>query len=126
MEEHELEKLIQEVETNDMHPAPFYLKENIMRKLPSQETIKKDGRNQRELLIFSLKIISAAAAAIILLFHIPVFPSITPAREPVLEHPAAKLEDSYYYKLNEKTMELYEKMDFMMSPFGENLKEVLK
>lgn len=66
----ELEELIAEVEANDMHQAPFYLRSEIMGKIERQEKRKK-AFVRRELLFYSFRIGIAAIAALLFLTFIP-------------------------------------------------------
>lgn len=67
----DLMQLIESVENNDLILAPDYLKDTILKK----SALKRPVR-QHELLFFSAKIITAAAASIALLFALPDFGQI--------------------------------------------------
>lgn len=64
MTEEELLQFIETVEQEELHQAPDYLKEIILRK--ANPTPK-----QTQLIIYSLKTIAATAAALMILFTIP-------------------------------------------------------
>lgn len=64
MTEQELLQLIENVEQEELHPAPDYLKDMILRKV---NPVPK----QTQLIIYSLKTIAATAAALMILFTIP-------------------------------------------------------
>lgn len=75
----ELEKFLQDVEENEMHRAPFYLKREIMEQaFPEQKlrsTVDKKkimSRAQRQKwIMYNCKVVLAAAAAILVLFLLP-------------------------------------------------------
>lgn len=64
MTEQELLQLIEDVEQEELHQAPDYLKDMIIRKAnpPTKRT---------QLIIYSLKTVAATAAALMILFTIP-------------------------------------------------------
>lgn len=64
MTEHELLQFIENIESDELHPAPDYLKNIILRKV---NPIPK----QTQLIIYSIKTITATAAALVILFTIP-------------------------------------------------------
>lgn len=69
----ELDALIRQVETQEMLQAPSYLKEEIL--LCVKEETGQNGpgdRKKRELFAYSLRVGLAAAAAIAMLFLMPV------------------------------------------------------
>lgn len=85
--DNELDKFLEELEENDMHEAPFYLKGEIMKQafgevIPSEK--RKLGRAQkRKWMIYNCKITLAAAAAILLMFLMPTQNRTMPPREDV-------------------------------------------
>lgn len=64
MTENELLEFINQVEQEELHQAPDYLKNMILRKA-------NPAPKQIQLLVYSLKTITATAAALIILFTIP-------------------------------------------------------
>lgn len=75
----ELNSFLEDLEENDMHTAPFYLKEEIMKQAFPEQVItqiplekRKLSREQkRKWIIYNCKITLAAAAAILLMFLMP-------------------------------------------------------
>ena len=100
----ELQKLIASVESSDLLSAPGYLKDAII-----QKAAPKRPRRQHELLLFSAKIITAAAASIALLFTMPDFEQMGnfPQRSIITaERPAENTgDDSFLRKFNQKANE---------------------
>lgn len=78
--EDELKSFLEDIEENNMHQAPFYLKEEIMKQVfPKQrvsqiplEKRKLSRAQKRKWIIYNCKITFAAAAAIILMFIMPM------------------------------------------------------
>ena len=77
--EDELEKFLDVLEENEMHEAPFYLKQQIMQKALKSQRGDLDNQKRimstvqkREWIIYNCKITLAAAAAILVLFLFPV------------------------------------------------------
>ncbi|MCM1497205.1 MAG: hypothetical protein NC124_01940 [Clostridium sp.] len=68
LSDEELLDFIDEIENNAMLKAPMYLKGQILQQIEGEK--KKNIRQQ--LLVYKIKIIGAMAAAIILLFLLPV------------------------------------------------------
>lgn len=77
--EDELEKFLEDVEENDMHTAPFYLKQEIMEQAFSKQLSVYTGHEKRKLsraqkrtwIMYNCKVVLASAAAILFLFLIP-------------------------------------------------------
>lgn len=70
----ELEALIQEVEENELVPAPAPLKEKILFQVAAEESRKarkKQQSKQTRLFIYSTKVVLATAAALLILFNLP-------------------------------------------------------
>lgn len=74
----ELNSFLEDLEENDMHTAPFYLKEEIMKQaFPKEitqiplEKRKLSRAQKRKWIIYNCKITLAAAAAILLMFLMP-------------------------------------------------------
>lgn len=74
MPEEELEQLIQEVEEKNMLSAPSYLKNEIMEQIHQvhKKEKHKDIQRKLSLLLYSMEVGVVAAAAVLLLFLIPV------------------------------------------------------
>lgn len=73
MNEKELEALIAEVEENGMIAPPVYLKDRIMEEVHKSESAVRRRRAAKiEFLVYSAKIIGAAAAAIFCLTTVPM------------------------------------------------------
>ena len=80
LSEEELETFLTDLEEHDMHVAPFYLKEEIVKQIfPEQmlpqiqlEKRKLSRAQKRRWIIYNCKITLAATAAILLLFFMPV------------------------------------------------------
>lgn len=80
----ELLKLIREVEEGAMLKAPVYLKGRILQEIQKEEALRCGGDSARhpiqeykkdirkQLLVYKIKVIGAMAAAIIILFLLPV------------------------------------------------------
>ena len=77
----ELNSFLEDLEENDMHTAPFYLKEEIMKQAFPEQVItqiplekRKLSREQkRKWIIYNCKITLAATAAILLMFLMFLF-----------------------------------------------------
>lgn len=77
--EDELEKFLEDVEENNMHTAPFYLKQEIMKQAFSKQLSADTGYKKRKLsrkqkrtwIMYNCKVVLAGAAAILFLFLIP-------------------------------------------------------
>lgn len=72
LSDEELEQLVKEVEVKPLHPAPEYLKSMILDKT---EAYDKNGHKMSagmQLFIYSIKIMAAAAAAIVVILTVPV------------------------------------------------------
>lgn len=75
----ELEKFLEDVEENEMHRAPFYLKREIMEQAfpeqKSRNTVDKkkimNRIQRRKWIMYNCKVVLAAAAAIVVLFLLP-------------------------------------------------------
>lgn len=75
----ELETFLEDVEQNEMHMAPFYLKQEIMEQAFSEQKLrnavdkkKTMSRAQRQKwIMYNCKVVLAAAAAIVILFLLP-------------------------------------------------------
>lgn len=73
--EEELEAFLNEVEEHDMHEAPFYLKQEIMKQAFLNGNIyegKLSKMQKRKWIIYNCKVALAGAAAIFLLFSLPI------------------------------------------------------
>ena len=77
--EDELGRFLEDLEENGIHEAPFYLKGEIMKQafpeLPQHISLEKrrlSRAQKRKWIIYNCKIALAAAAAIVLLFLIPM------------------------------------------------------
>lgn len=64
MTEQELWELIKNVEANELHQAPDYLKSKILKKA-------NQASKQTQIIIYSIKTITATVAALMILFTIP-------------------------------------------------------
>lgn len=98
--EDELQQLIESVEEDTLMQAPGYLKDAILEK-----SIPKRIPRQHELLFFSAKIITAAAACIALLFILPDGQQADVTQPGVLVREEAyddNGEDSFFRKFNQK------------------------
>ncbi len=77
--DNELETFLEDVEQNEMHMAPFYLKREIMEQAFPEQKLrnavdkkKTMSRAQRQKwIIYNCKVVLAAAAAIVVLFLLP-------------------------------------------------------
>lgn len=75
----ELEMFLEDVEQNEMHMAPFYLKREIMEQAFPEQKLrnavdkkKTMSRAQRQKwIVYNCKVVLAAAAAIVVLFLLP-------------------------------------------------------
>lgn len=75
----ELEMFLEDVEQNEMHMAPFYLKREIMEQAFPEQKLrnavdkkKTMSRAQRQKwIMYNCKVVLAAAAAIVVLFLLP-------------------------------------------------------
>lgn len=74
MPDEELEQLIQEVEEKNMLSAPSYMKNEIMEQIYQvhKEETHKNLQKKLSLLLYSMEVGVVAAAAVLLLFLIPV------------------------------------------------------
>ncbi|MDD3368763.1 MAG: hypothetical protein PHP50_07750 [Lachnospiraceae bacterium] len=77
MTEQELEKLIAEVEKDEMLQAPSYLKREILTKISGKK------RARKELVLYSLKIGFATAAALMVLTVLPMKNGMLPVDDDV-------------------------------------------
>lgn len=80
----ELMELINEVEANSMLKAPAYMKERILHEIqkeelrvtqnaPSRQSITTHKKNiRKQLLVYEIKVMGSMAAAILILFLLPV------------------------------------------------------
>lgn len=74
MPDEELEQLIQEVEENGMLSVPSYMKKEIMEQIHQvhKQEAHKDIQRKLSLWLYSMEVGVVAAAAVLLLFLIPV------------------------------------------------------
>lgn len=108
LSDEELLKLIDEVEENAMLRAPAYLKQRILTEIqemdsadqmPARQSIQKYKKNiRRQLLVYELKIAGLVAAAILLLFLIPVS---VPKEPPVIMEEDYSQDSGFLYHWNE-------------------------
>lgn len=77
--EDELETFLEDLEQNEMHMAPFYLKREIMEQaFPEQKLHNAVGKKKimsrvqkQKWIMYNCKVVLAAAAAIVVLFLLP-------------------------------------------------------
>lgn len=111
MSEEELEQLIEEVEQGAMLRAPAYLKEQILKEIqntelkqtpsvrPSATEYRKNIRKQ--LLVYELKVAGLVAAAILMLFLLPVWnPKEAPIQTPSVTEENYSRDSGFLYHWN--------------------------
>lgn len=112
-----LEALIRETEEGPMMKAPEYLEESILHKMEQQKVIvyKEKVSAKRKLLIYSMKVMAAAAAAIAFLI---VVPTVEQQSRPDMETYVAEAKEQVNKDLQEqkeKTKKRSEEQNFLQS-----------
>lgn len=72
LSDEELKRLIEDVEDNKMMQAPRYLKQQVLETLDADETRIRTKKQHRKLVVFEMKIAGGLAAAMLMLFLIPI------------------------------------------------------
>lgn len=108
LSDEELLKLIDEVEENAMLRAPAYLKQKILteiqgmeeaEQMPARQSIQKYQKNiRRQLLVYELKVAGLVAAAILMLFLLPVS---APKEPPIITEEDYSQDSGFLYHWNE-------------------------
>ena len=118
LSDEELEALIRETEEGPMIKAPEYLEENILHKIEQQQKVtvyKEKVSAKRKLLIYSMKVMAAAAAAIAFLI---VVPTVEKQSRPDMETYVAEAKEQVNKDLQEqkeKTKKRSEEQNFLQS-----------
>ncbi|MDE6742874.1 MAG: hypothetical protein K2J95_03230 [Lachnospiraceae bacterium] len=72
LSDEELEQLVKDVEAEPLHPAPEYLKNMILDKTEAYDKSGHKMSTGMQLFVYSVKIMAAAAAAVIVILTVPV------------------------------------------------------
>lgn len=119
LSDEELLRLIDEVEENAMLRAPAYLKQRILKEIqsaeqmPARQSVKKYQTNiRRQLLVYELKVAGLVAAAILMLFLLPVS---TPEEPPAVPEESYGQGSGFLYHWNEASEKMLQCIDFTSS-----------
>lgn len=119
LSDEELLRLIDEVEENAMLRAPAYLKQRILKeiqsaeRMPARQSVKKYQTNiRRQLLVYELKVAGLVAAAILMLFLLPVS---APEEPPAVPEESYGQGSGFLYHWNEASEKMLQCIDFTSS-----------
>lgn len=72
LSDEELKRLIEDVEDNKMLQAPGYLKQQVLETLDADQARDRMKKHRRQLVVFEMKIAGGLAAAMLMLFLLPI------------------------------------------------------
>lgn len=72
LSDEELKRLIEDVEDNKMLQAPGYLKQQVLETLDADQARDRLKKQRRQLAVFEMKIAGGLAAAMLMLFLLPI------------------------------------------------------
>lgn len=115
--EEELNKLIGSVEEERMLKAPSYLKSEILTAIDEEERLIRNKGKKRQLIFFEMKIIGGMAAAIFMLFLLPVSAQ---GESTEVENPIEAETQDFFHTCTQKLDEMLEGVgwvtDFLLKP----------